>query len=195
MQRTDYPPRRPHRGRPAGAFRVLLAWIAAAFIASGIPDRHVFAEEGRGDFVNPGERILRYLDKRIHIRPGIGLDRVVIGTPMKAVPSIWGAPHDGDRSGFLNRRTTLLYRSGVDSWIRVEGGREVEEIGIQGRTGFITPQGVRFGMPRHQVRTILGSPGDTSNVRDDYPERGIGFVFRSGTVYQIIVYEPQRGRG
>ena len=53
-----------------------------------------------------------------------------------------------------------------------------------------TPQGVRFGMPGHQVKLIYGEPVVTEEGAYRYPERGIGFTFRSGLVYQMEAFAP-----
>ncbi|MCZ7597233.1 MAG: adenylyltransferase/cytidyltransferase family protein [Gammaproteobacteria bacterium] len=102
-----------------------------------------------------------------------------------------GAPAASERSGIVNRRTTLLYRAGTDAWIAVSGDETVEEIGIEGRTTLATPEGVRYGMPRHQVSMIYGEPVETDEAGYLYPERGIGFTFRSGTVFQVELFAPR----
>jgi hypothetical protein len=140
---------------------------------------------------SPTERIYLYLDSVVYVRPGRGLETVVIGTPLEAVVQAWGPPFRSDRSGIINRRTTLLYKAGINSWIRLVGDRTVEEIGIEGQTELSTPEGVRFGMPTHQVKLIYGEPVVTDEGTYRYPERGIAFAFRSGLVYQIEVFAPE----
>jgi hypothetical protein len=136
------------------------------------------------------ERILRYLEQSSTVQPGVGLAGVTIGMPMNAVPALWGNPYRQDRTGVIKRRTILLYRSGIDAWIRVEGQSRVERIGIEGSTGMTTPEGVRFGMPHHQVRMILGPPGEITDNHHEYPALGIRFAYKSGTVYQMEIFEP-----
>jgi hypothetical protein len=140
---------------------------------------------------SPSERIYLYLDNVVYVRPGKGLETVVIGTPLEAVVRAWGTPFRSDRSGIINRRTTLIYNAGINAWIRLVGDRTVEEIGIEGKTELSTPEGVRFGMPTHQVKLIYGQPVVTDEGKYRYPERGIGFAFRSGLVYQIEVFAPE----
>lgn len=142
----------------------------------------------RGDAL---ERVLRYLDSAVFIRPGTGVGDLVLGMPLAQVVERWGAPAASERSGIVNRRTTLLYRAGTDAWIAVSGDDTVEEIGIEGRTTLATPEGVRYGMPRHQVSMIYGEPVETDEAGYLYPERGIGFTFRSGTVFQVELFAPR----
>lgn len=141
--------------------------------------------------MKPAERLFRYLDEKVHVVPGRGLGRIVIGTPLAAVVRAWGAPARSDRSGLVNRETSLLYDAGIDAWIIVRGDQTVETLGFEGRTGFSTVEGVRFGMPRHQVALTYGPPVETREGAYQYPERGIAFNFRSGTVYQIEVFAPR----
>ncbi len=138
------------------------------------------------------ERVLRYLDSAVFIRPGTGVGDLVLGMPLAQVVERWGRPAASERSGIVNRRTTLLYRAGTSAWIAVSGDETVEEIGIEGRTTLATPEGVRYGMPRHQVSMIYGEPVETEAAGYLYPERGIGFTFRSGTVFQVELFAPRK---
>lgn len=137
------------------------------------------------------ERVLRYLDSAVFIQPGTGVGDLVLGMPLAQVVERWGRPAASERSGIVNRRTTLLYRAGTSAWIAVSGDETVEEIGIEGRTTLATPEGVRYGMPRHQVSMIYGEPVETDEAAYLYPERGIGFTFRSGTVFQVELFAPR----
>lgn len=138
------------------------------------------------------ERVLRYLDSAVFIQPGTGVGDLVLGMPLAQVVERWGRPAASERSGIVNRRTTLLYRAGTSAWIAVSGDETVEEIGIEGRTTLATPEGVRYGMPRHQVSMIYGEPVETEAAGYLYPERGIGFTFRSGTVFQVELFAPRK---
>jgi hypothetical protein len=138
------------------------------------------------------EMVFTYLDTAPFIRPGVGVGNIVIGMPLTAVVALWGQPSQSDRSGFFHRRSTLLYDGGINAWVRLVGDRTVEEIGIEGRTGLTTREGVGYGTTRHQVRTIYGEPVEDDTGTYRYPERGIAFVFRSGTVFQIELFSPEQ---
>ena len=175
--------------RPAHRRLAFLAAAALAWLPVTAPAQS--PANGSGDAIKPAERIFRYLDEAVRIVPGRGLGRVAIGTPLAAVVQAWGAPRRSDRSGFLDRQTTMLFDAGLNAWIMVRGDETVETIGIEGRTGYSTAEGVRFGMPRHQVAMVYGQPEKTQEGAYRYPERGIAFNFRSGTVYQIEVFAPE----
>ncbi len=175
----------------AGARLVVAALLAALLVPASAAAQTTGADGDTGSRMNPAERIFRYLDERVSLVPGRGLGRVVIGTPLESVVRAWGTPARSDRSGLVNRETTLLYDAGIDAWIVVRGDRHVETLGIEGRTGLTTTEGARFGMPRHQVALIYGEPVQTGEGAWQYPERGVSFTFRSGTVYQIEVFAPR----
>jgi hypothetical protein len=169
----------------------LVVLVIQALLLTLLSGASAHAQQTQTPLQNPAERLFRYLENTTYIMPGRGIGNVVIGTPLTSVVQLWGTPLRGMRRGIFNRRTTLLYDAGIDAWVRVQGNRNVEHIGIEGRTGLSTTDGVRFGMPRHQVRTIYGKPEISQNETYRYPSRGISFVFRSGTVYQIEVFAPQ----
>ncbi len=175
-------------GRPGNLFRATAAAILAASLLSAI----AVAQDS-----TPGvrERVLQYLERASYIEPGRGLGGVRIGMPLQSVIERWGPPLRGDRQGVFDRQTILLYKTGIDTWVRVVGDRSVEEIGIEGHSRLTTPEGVGFGTPRNQVSMIYGRAAMTETGEASYPERGIGFVFRGGTVFQIRVFEPGPAKG
>ncbi len=173
-----------------------MAWLlAAAFLAAtqgpaAAQDGSDGEREGN-EPTKPAERIFRYLDDAVFLVPGRGLGRVTLGIPLASVVQALGAPSRSDRSGFFNPTTTLLYEAGIDAWLLISGDETVERIGLEGRSGIATAEGVRYGMPGHQVSMIYGEPVITEEGELRYPERGVAFTLRSGTVFQIEVFTPE----
>ncbi|GJL82391.1 MAG: hypothetical protein DHS20C01_20250 [marine bacterium B5-7] len=165
--------------------RRLPAAVAIMLLAITISEPGLTAETTN---TSTREAVLRYLDRVVNIVPGVGLDKVRIGAPIASVPQLWGEPYRHDRSGIIKRRTTLVYKSDTDTYIQVTGDKTVEEIGVQGRNGFSTPEGVAYGMPEYQVHLIYGQPDEIVDNQQRYTTRGLGIVYKSGTVYQMIVF-------
>ncbi|KAA3628943.1 MAG: hypothetical protein DWQ08_07115, partial [Proteobacteria bacterium] len=131
--------------RPARVSRAKRATTAVLLAVAFATSAAALGQETQTSLPNAAERLFRHLDRAIYVTPGQGLGPVKIGTPMSAVQRLWGDPLRSDRSGVFNRVTTFVYKAGIDAWIVIKGNERVEEIGIQGRAGFATPEGVRFG--------------------------------------------------
>ena len=99
-----------------------------------------------------------------------------------------GPPLRSDREGFLRRRTVLIYQSGINAWLKIVGDKAVEEIGLEGDPSIQTPEGVRIGMPRHQVVLIYGKEFEEEDDILRYTRRGIQFTFQSGRLYQMNIF-------
>ncbi len=141
----------------------------------------------------PRERVFRYFDDEdaVRIVPGQGIGRLLLGTPLNSVVATFGAPLASERSGVINRRTTLLYRSGPSGFISLRGDRTVEEIGLENVPTITTAQGVGSGMPAHQVAMVYGEPEIDEDGGYRYPQLGIGFSFRAGIVFQVLVFPAE----
>ena len=135
------------------------------------------------------EKVMRHLDRVQYIDAGRGLGSVTLGMPLRQVLALWGNPWRSERTGLLNRTTTMIYRNDLDTYVLVSGDKAVEEIGIEGNTIFETREGIRFGTPRHQVKMVYGA-GEEKEQTLRYKDKGIEFIFRRGLVFQIRLFRP-----
>lgn len=134
------------------------------------------------------EQVVRYLDSAVYAVPGQSLGSLRIGMGFQQVVDTLGPPLRSDREGFLRRRTVLIYQSGINAWLKIVGDKAVEEIGLEGDPSIQTPEGVRIGMPRHQVVLIYGKEFEEEDDILRYTRRGIQFTFQSGRLYQMNIF-------
>ena len=145
---------------------------------------------GAGAESDVRESILRYLDRVQYVQPGRGVGPVVIGMPLAEVVSLWGEPTSVVSESAPDERVALRYETGLGARVEVSGERTVKEIDVEGDLGFTTREGVRFGMPRHQVILIYGEPGGGADELR-YARKGIEFGLRQGQVFRMRVFKPE----
>jgi len=147
-------------------------------------DEHTSIQSGSAGTL---ERVMRYLDQAQYIEPSRGVGAVTLGMTFAQVARAWGKPDHIDRTGLLRKRTIYTYKTDLGSYLKVEGRRSVDSIGIEGHSDFATREGVRFGTPHHQVQVIYGQT-KVIEGRLNYPRRGIEFALKDGAVFQIRVF-------
>ncbi|MFT5110964.1 MAG: hypothetical protein ACI8P9_000275 [Parasphingorhabdus sp.] len=136
------------------------------------------------------EKIVRYLDSAIYIVPGQGVGPLSIGMSFADVGKVLGEPFASEKTGFFNRHYVFIFKSGTNTWIKIEGKKFAEEISVQGDASIQTPKGARVGMPRHQVKLIYGKDFEQKEKQTiRYSAQGIEFTFQSGLLYQINVFQ------
>jgi hypothetical protein len=151
---------------------------------------------------HPLVTIEQFVRQDFFIQPGSGLKQVRIGDPMSRLAAVWGRPGRITRSGFLGRHKHWHYENGDGTRIVASGDRLVDRLTFHGSIASVyrTVDGARFGMARHQVRSIYGAPDHDDDgdrpVRMAYPGLGITFGFSRGALVEIsvsAVSEPESG--
>jgi opacity protein-like surface antigen len=135
------------------------------------------------------ELVTDYLRQDIFLRPGVGLEKVKIGTPFTQVLKVWGRP-TGKGGGISGNEWT--YQLGGSTKITLSGDSKVKTMEVTGGLScpYVTTEGASFGMAVYQLATIYGSaPVNSGTVT--YDHRGIGFVLDHGQVSGIQLFAPR----
>lgn len=135
------------------------------------------------------EMVTEYLEQDIFLRPGVGLNKVSVGTSFEQVLATWGEPTSRGTHNLVNNKWT--YQIGESSRIILTGGDSVKTMRIQGgiSSPYTTAEGASFGMAQHQLATIYG-PREAESGTVSYDERGVGFVLDQGQVTEIQIFAP-----
>jgi len=141
----------------------------------------------------PIEKVIRYLQSDIFIKPGLGLKKVRLGMTFRQVIDKWGKPEKSRRTGAFGRQIEWIYTAGDGTEILLSGGTIIGAISLRGKmqSSYETTEGARFGMATYSITSIYGRPRE--GLKDsimDYPERGIKFIFQNGRVH-IITVKPR----
>ena len=177
-----------HKLTPPGFSLLRLLVLPVAFVLT----MGTGSAAGTGTFQFTPESVIRYLHQDLFISPGVGFEKVQIGQTFQQVALAWGDPNKAYKSE-INSKTEWIYRIERDSEIAVSGGSKVSSIEVTGsfNSSFATREGVNFGMTPHQVIGIYGRPaGNESLAKLRYPDRGITFGFKSGSLQSMKVYSP-----
>ena len=140
------------------------------------------------------ETVIRYLQQDVFIKPGVGFRKVSIGRTFQEVMQTWGNPNKAYDSD-VGSRIAWVYQLDNDSQVAITGKDIVESIEITGsfNSPFSTSQGATFGMTPHQVISMYGAPTGGSNLAKlNYPDKGIAFGFRNGSLHHVKVFAPNR---
>lgn len=141
----------------------------------------------------PVEKVIRYLQSDIFVKPGLGLKKVRLGMTFRQVLEKWGKPEKSRRTGAFGRQIEWIYTAGDGTEILLSGGKMIGVISLRGKmqSSYETTEGARFGMATYSITSIYGRPreGFKDSIMD-YPKRGIKFIFRNGRVH-IITVKPR----
>ena len=123
------------------------------------------------------------------IQEGVGWDRFIVGAPMNSLIDALGFP---DKSSY--GRLMRWDKAGLNCLL--DDKNEATELRFEKRFKGITASGVKFGMPAESVRKIYGDAGTMEwrggGMKLIWPSRGILIWFHDNTVYQIVIFKPQR---
>ncbi|MDZ7842987.1 MAG: hypothetical protein U5R46_19540 [Gammaproteobacteria bacterium] len=191
------------RDKTAAAIYLTLL-LAAALATSAAPAQDEAPEPATGDGAtapepsttapdqqprSAAEMVTEYLEQDIFLRPGVGLNKVSVGTSFEQVLAAWGEPTSRGTHNLVDNKWT--YRIGESSRIILTGGDSVKTMRIQGgiSSPYSTTEGASFGMAQHQLATIYG-PREAESGTVSYDERGVGFVLNQGQVTEIRIFAP-----
>lgn len=127
------------------------------------------------------------------ITPGKAVGPITIGMPLEDLVFLWGRPAGTGREPDGVDLYDYNEARGVSVFLK--GDRVVQLLVVT--PAWSTPDGIKLGTPRPEVRVFLGPPDETlpGETQDEarywYKKRGLLVILKGRTVAAIVVLAPE----